>query len=209
MVPTGYALGWLILPLLIGAALYTIDRHLGTGWYRAWYDLRHRDPLPEDKDLGFIYGQRARARFSVAVALGLLHVVGAIWFGHANPVNQILNFIPEVMLLFAGFYLGPVLNTFWDRKDTVLEQVDRLEAEGVDVKGYVERAKGFLRKALRERVPRPTPKPEPSAAPAEVAAANPATASNQLEPNVTDVVNRFARGERISGGGGKDGRTTH
>jgi hypothetical protein len=71
-------LWWLIFMVVMGAGLYLVDRRFGTGIYRWWYDLTSKKPLAADIERGFIYGRKARGRFSLAVFLGILHSIVAV-----------------------------------------------------------------------------------------------------------------------------------
>lgn len=123
--------GFLSMVLAIffeGMILYVLDRHVGIKIYRWWYGLTHKNPLPSDKDRGFIYERRANARFTFAMTLILIQNGLIVWRGFVNPLSTIVSIPFEVVAILIGFYAGPFLNGLWERKDPILEVVDRIES---------------------------------------------------------------------------------
>lgn len=149
--PDSSFIGWLIVLLVIGAACYVADRRIGTGIYRWWHDMTSKKKLGKDTDVGFLYNRRARARFSVAVFLGVVHSVAAVWFSHVSPVVQLITFAVEVPALMAGFYLGPIAYRLWERKDPLLDVVDDLEQGKTTVGDVVKAGTARAQELVRRR----------------------------------------------------------
>ena len=117
--------------VLIGAALYNVDYAFGTGFYRRYYNVTHGNQLPENETKGFIYRQSSRMRLAVAFAIV---VVFAILGSLVAPLSFAGLFwsIVAIPFLTAGFYLGPFAYERWQRKNTVLDYLDRVESGEAD-----------------------------------------------------------------------------
>jgi len=143
--------GWLsiiIVLLFEGAVFYVIDKHLGVRIYKWWYGLTHKDPYPpgaQEYGCMCIYSRRAHMRFSAATSIALMQNGILFWSGVVNPIPLILSIPIEVVLLMAGFYAGPLLNRLWERKDPLLEIVDKIDKGETTVLSEVKKAADSVR----------------------------------------------------------------
>lgn len=131
---------WAIIFIAIGALWYVIDRRIGVRLYRWWHDLTHEKPLPPEMHCGFVYNQRARVRLTTATIVAIVQSLLAIVGGAANPFVELFTLVLEVPLLMVGFYFGPFLYRLWEKKDHILDTVDRLESGELDIKGEIREA---------------------------------------------------------------------
>lgn len=138
----------LFVVFLEGAVAYTVDRRAGTRLYRWWYDLTHKDPLPEGADRGFIYERRANARFSTATVIAIAQSALAFWSGATSPVWAVIYTVLQIPVLLAGFYAGPFANRLWERKQPLLDVVDELESGKTTVGEIVHDTADALRSKL-------------------------------------------------------------
>lgn len=129
-----YMISWLFIFLVIGALWYVFDRRVGVRIYRWYYDMTHEHPLSQEQQQGFIFNRRAKPRFAAAIALSVVQSVIVVLAGGASPMAELLTFFLEVPVLMVGFYLGPLADRLWRRKDRILETVDKLEDGKIDLK---------------------------------------------------------------------------
>ncbi len=130
-----YVMLWCILFTIIGAVWYNLDRRYGVKLYRWWYDLTHKDPLPEGEQRGFVYNRSTKARFTAAWVVSTVQSVAVILTTPVNPLVELIMWLFEVPVTMLGFYLGPYLYRLWQRSDVVFDAMDRLEhrAESGDI----------------------------------------------------------------------------
>ena len=178
-----YVLSGMLAGILEGAILYVLDWHFGARLYRWWHGLTHQSALPSDTRMGFIYNRKANARFTLATLVSLAQNGLLLWTGFApNPFLAMLTIILEVPVLMIGFYLGPFVHRLWQRKDPLLDVVDKLESGettvGAEVKRVTARVAGTLRGPAEDAVsvadsdapaptdtpPAATPEPDPESA---------------------------------------------
>ncbi len=124
----GYLVSWMLAFLIIGSIWYVIDRLFGVKLYRWFYDMTHRDPLPDAQYVGFIYRRKAQARFfsALVIAVGQGAVISSNT--HDGPLIELLTFIFQIPVLMLGFYLGPFVFRLWENKEDLFEQVDKIES---------------------------------------------------------------------------------
>lgn len=141
-------LSWLLVLLFAGAVIYSVDRRVGVKLFRVWYRLTHRDPLPDGVETGFVYGQKAQARFTVAFAMACVQTGVLLTTRDLNPFIELVTFFAEIPVVMAGFYLGPYLDLAWARKDNFLATVDKVEQGEISIsKEIVNASKGAVVKA--------------------------------------------------------------
>ena len=133
-----FIVSWLILFLFVGAIWYVLDRRLGQGIYRWWYGMTHAEPLDAEIERGFIFGQPAKVRFSVAISLSLIQsVIVLLTTEDAKWLVELFTFVFEVPVMMFGFYLGPRLNGIWERKEKIFETMDKMESGDYSITGSV------------------------------------------------------------------------
>ncbi len=121
-------ISWLLVVVFFGAVAFMLDSRVGTPLYRWWYGMTHREGLPVEIRRGFIVGQRAQERFIAAFVLATAHALFATFVHSAEPLAEILTWLAEIPVLMLGFYAGPKFEAVWQRKDDVLEAVNKVEA---------------------------------------------------------------------------------
>jgi len=139
----------LALGVVEGAVLYVVDCRVGVRAYRWWYDLTHREPMPDGIEQGFILNRQANARFTVATVVALAQNGTALGLGMADPFLAMLTIAVEVPVLMGGFYLGPFLRRLWRRKDPLLAVVDQIESGETSFGAEMKRATGKVAEVLR------------------------------------------------------------
>lgn len=186
-----YLIGGCAVLLLIGAALYAFDRRYGSALYRAWYNFTNEKELPDDQDHGFIYGRDAKPRFTVATILWIVASILGIWKTDLNPFYVVLAGVIEIPFLMIGFYLGPVFDRLWKKKDVLLDEVDKLERGEVNISGEITRVSGRVRSALKVFRKAKT-RPAATVPPIESAPAAEAATVVPRPESPADVIDRFA-----------------
>ena len=130
---TPYVIFRIIVFVLAGAVAYIMDRRFGPRFYRWWYGMTHEFPLPAGVVRGTVYGQPTKVRAGMATALASVISLVALRFTHANALAELLLWVAGIVLVFAGFLLGPAVRRLWARKDTVFETVDQIESGKIDI----------------------------------------------------------------------------
>lgn len=112
----------------LGVILFVLDGIFGVSWYRKYYDLTSRVPLAADVVRGFVVGQNADGKFTIAVLLVLAQGGYLFWTRLMNPLTLIFTALVEVPCMVAGFYAGPLVARLWERRKPILDVVDKLES---------------------------------------------------------------------------------
>lgn len=129
------ALGLLLMFLVLGIIWASVDIVVGTPLRRWWHKMTHKDPLPESDQRGFIVGQSARRKLSVAFIVSTIQSVYVYWHAeHPNFLTEFILWFLESGVMLFGFYLAkPVAKI----KDFVMNRIasnlDRVEAGEVTV----------------------------------------------------------------------------
>ena len=114
--------------VILGAFWYVIDRRRGVKWYRIWYRLTHKDPLPSDITVGFIYNRRSRHKVVMATLLSTVQTfIALLSVESLNLLVELILWIVEIPMMMVGFAIGPLVFKIWRRKDDMLDAVDDLE----------------------------------------------------------------------------------
>src|SRR4051812_7036145 len=88
-----YALSVLTACIVLGIAIYLIDRKYGIKIYRFGYDFFHKNPMPEVEQYGFLYNQSTNRGVSVAVFLSTIYSLYMVW-----ELGFSMNFIAEFIV---------------------------------------------------------------------------------------------------------------
>lgn len=145
-----YLIGGLILLLIAGAILAALDRRYGVRLRRGIWRWTHGSDESIDKlsSSGFIHGRSAKERFTAAIVLwAVITFVGVKWTD-VNPFYLILAVFLEVPTLMAGFYLSPFVDRLWEKTDTVLQEVDRLDRGETTLRDELNRATEAVREVI-------------------------------------------------------------
>ena len=180
----------ILLFLILGILLYYIDSLVGTGLYRGFYNLTHKDELDPAVRKGFLVDRSAGHRLGWAVAIvviasGIAFLSGA-FFGDRTLENALLVVTMFVGLLL-GFLFAPTVVRFLPgalkRSVDYVESIESGEssigddlrsaatkagkkivreavAAGEKVKDTVEDAKEELRGKEKEEARKPDPDPD-------------------------------------------------
>ena len=125
---TSYIIFWMVMFVILGAFWYVLDRRHGVKWYRFWFRMTHKDPLPDDVVVGFIYNRRSRHKVVMATILSTLQTFIALFsVDTLNLLVELILWIVEIPMTMVGFAIGPLVFKIWRRKDEMLDAVDDLE----------------------------------------------------------------------------------
>lgn len=133
---------WMLAFIVIGAGWYVIDRSVGAGFYRWWYGMTHRDPLPPEVERGFIYNQPAKIRFTAAVLIAMFQSIVSVQEGHSDFSVELLSVFLEVPVIMLGFFIGPKVYSWWGARDNLFQKVDKIEQGEIDLGKKLKEASG-------------------------------------------------------------------
>lgn len=195
---------WMLAFIVIGAGWYVVDRSIGIGFYRWWYDMTHRDPMPADVNRGFIYNQPAKVRFTAAVAIAVIQSATAVLDGSGDFSIELLSVFLEVPVIMLGFFAGPRVYAIWGDRERLLDRVDELERDGVSVSDHLRSATRGAATAvksalddLRSRDEAEPAEGTPTTAPAEEPSVesrpNAGVDRSEKEPDAQQLMNRYLR----------------
>lgn len=127
---TSYIAFWIILFILLGAFWYVMDRRFGVKWYRRWFNLTHRDPLPAGVEAGFIYNRKSRHKAVMATLLSTVQTVAALFtLESINLLVELILWIVEVPMTMLGFMIGPWAYRLWKGRDEVFDKLDEFHVK--------------------------------------------------------------------------------
>ena len=125
---TSYIIFWMVVFVMLGAFWYIVDRLHGVRWYRRWYKLTHRDPLPQNVVVGFVYNRRSRHKVVMAAVVSTVQTFVALTsLESLNLLVELILWIVEIPMVMVGFAIGPLVFKVWKRKDTMLDAIDDFE----------------------------------------------------------------------------------
>lgn len=143
---------WIILFIVFGGFFYLLDRWFGVSIYRWFYNMTHKDPMPENVVKGFLHNQKAKIRCANACVLALfLSLINYYSDEKANPLYAFLNWIMQVPLVFIGFCLGPILFKLWGKKDKLFQTVDKIESGEIGVSDKIKNAAQSVAKDIAKK----------------------------------------------------------
>lgn len=125
---TAWNYAWSVLTacLVLGVAIYLLDRKFGVSIYRFGYDLSHKNPMPKEVERGFLYQQSTNRGVSVAVFLSTVYSLFMVW-----ELGFAMDFIAELIVwllmppaLVGGFWLGRWVYKVLLRRSVYLDKVD-------------------------------------------------------------------------------------
>lgn len=124
----------MVLFVLLGAFWYIMDRRFGVKWYRFWYKLTNKDPLPDDVEVGFIFNRKSRHKVIMATGLSTIQTVAALYsIETINLLVELILWIVEVPMTMLGFMIGPWAYKLWKGRHDVYDALDEINAK--DTKG--------------------------------------------------------------------------
>lgn len=127
---TSYIIFWMVLFVLLGTFWYIVDRRYGVKWYRFWYKLTNKDPLPDDVEVGFIFNRKSRHKAIMAGMLSTIQTVAALaTIDQINLLVELILWIVEVPMTMIGFMLGPWTYKLWRGRDEVFEALDEINSK--------------------------------------------------------------------------------
>jgi hypothetical protein len=131
-----YAWSVLTACLVLGIAIYLLDRKFGTVIYRFAYDFFHRKrPMPKDVVSGFLYGQSTNRGVTVAVFVSTVYSVYMWW-----RLGLTMDFLAELLvwvlmppMLVIGFKLGYLVHKLLLRRNEYFDKLDSFNDKIQDV----------------------------------------------------------------------------
>jgi hypothetical protein len=127
------ALGTFLFHVLIYVVaawvFYTIDRRVGQGLYRRWYNLSHEDKLPEDTIRGFICGRAGKTKCGWAVLGSLIVTIGMSALSkEGSTIAWFFTWLVGIVVTLIGFITAPLVANLWGRRQKLYLIVDQIEA---------------------------------------------------------------------------------
>ena len=133
MTLTEYVLFWSIMFCLIGVVSYLLDFRFGGGLRTSWYNMTHRDQLPDEEIRGLIYRQNFSTRLQSAVLIGVMGSLIVV-YETRRPMAILFLWIIAIVSVFLGFKLGPIVERLWRGRQKAIHALERIETDGIDVK---------------------------------------------------------------------------
>ena len=121
----------ILLFFIMGILIFYIDGLVGTGLYRGWYNLTHKDPLDPSIQKGFLTNRPVPFRLGWALAFTLIGagitIVSGSFFNDSTSVALTL------MALFVGLILGllaapTLIRVLPGRVNKAVNYVDEVES---------------------------------------------------------------------------------
>lgn len=123
----------LIIGLVLGVVFVIWDHKKGQKWYKRWFDLTHKERLPEGTDVTFIRNQPFSKRLVPAVLITGIFMYATWWLGSLNPLVTLLHGVIALAAVLVGFYTGPFiakkLPKGLAKANETLKKIDALEAD--------------------------------------------------------------------------------
>jgi len=168
---------WIIVFFLLGILVYYLDLEYGTDIYRKWYNISHKDKLPDNVIRGFVVKRKFFPRLMVVLFFVALETGLMILYGKLHPLEYLGLGVAEIFGMMLGFLLAPwFLKIFPGRVRNAIEYIDKIESGEVDVKKDI--VKGVtkagveikniadeLKEAPKMEPQQSKPEPEPPKAP--------------------------------------------
>lgn len=161
---------------ILGILLYYVDTKQGIKWYRGWYNLTHKDPMPDDIIMGFIVNNDIRSKLTIGLILVIAEIGISFFWGMASPLEDIFYGIGELIGVIAGFYLAPkMIKTVPGGVKGAIEYMDKVDKGEANVKKDILRGavkagtemKNILTAEDKEEVKTPLPSQTPESEPAK------------------------------------------
>lgn len=92
---------------ILGIVVYYLDSKFGVKWYRSWYNLTHKDPMPNDVSVGFVFNRGFQPKVALAIVLVGIELLLSFLYGSAASLNNLLYGIGEFIGIILGFMLAP------------------------------------------------------------------------------------------------------
>ena len=186
-------LAWYVL---LGVALYLLDRYVGARFYRWYYDRTRKSAMPEGEEHGFVYRQSRSAQVTKAFIVCIIAVVilHAVFGKERNWITEAVLLVPETLAVLVGFLLGSVLYAAVPHMRPALKKLDDIDPDAIKrgAQAFGAEAVGrasSLADTIREQV---APKPRPPQVFDHVPSAE--DAQEPPQENVHDVLNRYTKG---------------
>ncbi len=115
---------------LLGVLVYYADGVMGTGLYRLWYNMTHKDPLSSGVTLGFLHNRSARVRLIWALTITVIVTAVSMIFGNffSETTRVLLNLLALLVGVSAGFLVAPiVLKRVPGQVSKVIDYADQAE----------------------------------------------------------------------------------
>jgi hypothetical protein len=198
-----YAINMLIFFLLIGIALYMLDRKVGIAIYRGFYNAFHKNhKMPEEHAKGFLYRQRTNRKVAVAGTLSTVaSIYGAIHDPGVNLLAGLALWLLMMPTMFLGFWIGSLIYRILPHRAKIFDTMDdlgeKLSSGGIkEVTGHAVGAGSDAAQKIFARArnviwpvsPPPTPPAPPPAPVQEVVPPAPVS-----EQDANEALDRYVR----------------
>ena len=144
--------------IAIGSTLYICD--IEQKWwlyrlmlwaYRQSYNVTHQFALPDEK-IHLVYRAGIRSWMRLATVVMLLEPAFGLlaWYIWGQKIEfkvEFLTAIPHLVGVITGFYLGPVVNYLFQRREKVIDALESLEKDGIS--GPVQHVKDIAAESFR------------------------------------------------------------
>lgn len=185
---TPYIIFRVVIALLLGAIVYSLDRRFGRRPYRWWYGMTHEQGLPADVSKGFVYNRETKTRAFAAMVLSTLTSFLAIRYASSNALTELILWAVTIPAVVVGFLLGPYVSRLWQKRDEMFQVVDKIESGEIDLSSEVKtrsvsfwgRVGGWF-SSRKRKAPAPAAQEKPAAVAAP--AADPASQTPQALPS--------------------------
>lgn len=138
-----YIGGSLLMYFIIGIKIYLIDMWLGVSIRMFFYRLFHEEPLPQEKQFGFIHKKSGRIKVFWASMICAVTSLFFIFQMHTNPILEVVTYFFDTTFVFLGFLAGPWAWRTIKGKNKILEKLDEGHEKIVDGSLVEDVSEGF------------------------------------------------------------------
>lgn len=125
----------LILGLIFGSVFYFWDRKKGLNAYRSWYNLTHKEPLPDSEKptKGFVFRQTLKEKINISILISLV-VFLVLQLFTTGPILKDALYLPLILIgALSSFYLMPSLdNNYIKSIGNLIDKIDKKEQNLMD-----------------------------------------------------------------------------
>ena len=144
---TAWNYAWSVLTacMVLGIAIYLLDRKFGAMIYRFVYDFFHKEPMPREVVRGFLYNQSTNRGITVAFVVSSVYSAYMFWqLGLGMDVlAELIIYVLMNPMLVIGFKAGYWVHKFLLRRNTYFDNLDEIgrKIETIDVGEVTEQVK--------------------------------------------------------------------
>jgi len=151
---TTYLVPWLVTFTLMGVIIQVLDRYIGVGTYRWYYNRGNKpeDGLPPEKDVGWFYNQPLRRQHNRAIFVSAVQSVLTVFYSRSSfgeLVGEVFALVLEGWFLLPGLWLGNKVYALMQRQEQIFDALDHRQEFAVGIMGRARKALGGFLSALR------------------------------------------------------------